>query len=87
MDKVGFFFLLHVDFVYVSSSLYKVNFCFSTEALEHSCLKKKKIPFALFKIRKNMNEVRLCNMLHLMATGQHCTVGSLMIIIMILNVF
>lgn len=61
------YFLLPVNFVYyVSSSLYKVNSGFPTEAIEHSCLKK--IPFALFKIRKNMNEVRLCNILHLMAT-------------------
>jgi len=42
--------------------------------------------FALFKDKENnMNEVRLCNMLRFHGNGQHCTVGSPLL--MILNVF
>lgn len=79
-------FLFPVDFVcYVSSSLYKVNFGFSTEALEHSCFKQKK---SLLHYLKNKKKYELSQAVQYVAfngNDQHCTVGSL--IILILNVF
>jgi len=56
-------FLLGVQFVFCTELI----LLYLTEVLEHSCLKKKIIRFALFMMI-NLNKIRLCNMFHLMAT-------------------